>query len=50
MRQIDHFVPGQPSVASRFHDVMDPSNGEVQARVALGDAAVLAKAVAAARG
>ncbi len=49
MRQIDHFIAGDTGgVASRFGDVMDPNNGGVQARVALGDAAVLERAVQAA--
>jgi malonate-semialdehyde dehydrogenase (acetylating) / methylmalonate-semialdehyde dehydrogenase len=49
MRQIDHFIMGGAPAASRFADVMDPNNGGVQARVALGDAAVLDAAVAAAQ-
>jgi malonate-semialdehyde dehydrogenase (acetylating) / methylmalonate-semialdehyde dehydrogenase len=49
MRQIDHFIMGGTPAASRFADVMDPNNGGVQARVALGDAAVLDAAVAAAQ-
>ncbi len=48
MRQIDHFIAGPTQPASRFGDVFDPNTGEVQARVALGDAAVLKVAVAAA--
>jgi malonate-semialdehyde dehydrogenase (acetylating) / methylmalonate-semialdehyde dehydrogenase len=49
MRQIDHFISGGIGVlGSRFADVMDPNNGGVQARVALGDAAVLERAVQAA--
>jgi malonate-semialdehyde dehydrogenase (acetylating)/methylmalonate-semialdehyde dehydrogenase len=49
MRQIDHFIAGSASVTGgRFGDVMDPNNGGVQARVALGDAAVLERAVQAA--
>jgi malonate-semialdehyde dehydrogenase (acetylating) / methylmalonate-semialdehyde dehydrogenase len=46
MRQIDHFMAGGAPAASRFGDVMDPNNGGVQARVALGDATVLDAAVA----
>eukprot|EP01041_Mallomonas_annulata_P035284 gene35284-58209_t len=49
MRQIDHFISGGSGAsASRFGDIMDPNNGGVQARVALGDAAVLERAVQAA--
>ena len=49
MRQIDHFIGGGAvSSATRFGDVMDPNNGGVQARVGLGDAAVLERAVQAA--
>ena len=50
MRMIDHFIAGQ-SVASgsRHSDVFDPNTGQVQARVTLGDAATLDRAVAAAR-
>jgi len=49
MRQIDHVIAGGAGVApSRFGDVYDPNNGGVQARVALGDAAVLDRAVQAA--
>ena len=49
MRQIDHFISGGAGAsATRFGDIMDPNNGVVQARVALGDAAVLERAVQAA--
>ena len=49
MRQIDHFITGNSGMpASRFSDVMDPNAGGVQARVPLGDAAVLERAVDAA--
>ena len=49
LRQIDHFIAGTTGFAStRMGDVMDPNNGGVQARVALGDATVLEAAVAAA--
>ena len=49
MRQIDHFISGgSGGPATRFGDIMDPNNGVVQARVALGDAAVLERAVQAA--
>jgi len=37
MRQIDHFLVGGAPAASRFSDIMDPNNGGVQGRVALGD-------------
>jgi len=52
MRQIDHFLaPGAGPLPSpaRKHSVWNPSTGEVQAEVALGDAAVLDRAVAAAQ-
>ncbi len=49
MRQIDHFISGgSGTAATRFGDIMDPNNGGVQAQVALGDAAVLERAVQAA--
>ena len=53
MRQIDHFIADGSAGASggqpvRTHDVFDPNNGSVQAQVALGDAPVLDRAVAAA--
>ncbi len=49
MRQIDHFiVGGAGSAPTRFGDVFNPNDGQVQARVALGDAAVLERAVQAA--
>ena len=42
MRQIDHFiVGGSGGAAARKGDVFDPNNGGVQARVALGDQAVV---------
>ena len=51
MRDIDHFLAGagRSSGGSRFADIFDPNTGGVQARVALGDAAVLDRAVAAAQ-
>jgi len=49
MRQIDHVLAGNAPAATRFGDVFDPNAGTVQARVPLGDAAVLEAAVAAAR-
>ena len=49
MRQIDHFiVGGGGGSSSRKGDVFDPNTGAVQAQVALGDAAVLERAVQAA--
>ena len=48
MRQIEHFIMGSAQVGERFGDVFDPNTGSVQARVPLGDAAVLDVAVAAA--
>ncbi len=50
MREISHklaFTHDAP--ATRYSDVFDPNNGGVQARVALGDAALLDLAVAAAK-
>ena len=50
MRQIDHFIAGGAgAAASRKHSIWNPSTGEVQAEVALGDAGVLEWAVEAAR-
>jgi malonate-semialdehyde dehydrogenase (acetylating)/methylmalonate-semialdehyde dehydrogenase len=50
MREIGHYVNGQavPGAGSRWGEVFDPNTGEVQARVALGTAAELDKAVQAA--
>ncbi|UNK80169.1 CoA-acylating methylmalonate-semialdehyde dehydrogenase [Sphingopyxis granuli] len=48
MRQIDHHIVGGASGSSRHSDIFDPNNGGVQAAVALGDAALLDRAVAAA--
>ena len=49
MRQIDHFISGGAGAsASRFGEIMDPNNGGVQARVVLGDANILERAVQAA--
>ncbi|UVO53702.1 CoA-acylating methylmalonate-semialdehyde dehydrogenase [Sphingomonas sp. SUN039] len=49
MRVIDHFISGRAGLpAARFGDVFDPNSGAVQARVELGDAAVLDGAVQAA--
>ncbi len=50
MRQVDHFIVGGAGGKSvRHHDIFDPNQGEVQAQVPLGDAALLDKAVAAAK-
>ncbi|WP_022671914.1 CoA-acylating methylmalonate-semialdehyde dehydrogenase [Novosphingopyxis baekryungensis] len=50
MRIIDHFIAGESSGGgSRTSDVFNPNDGSVQAKVPLGDAALLDKAVAAAR-
>ncbi len=50
MRQIDHFiVGGAGGAATRQGDVFDPNSGAVQARVPLGDRALLDRAVAAAQ-
>ncbi|WP_380780875.1 CoA-acylating methylmalonate-semialdehyde dehydrogenase [Sphingomonas sp. R86520] len=48
MRTIHHFIDGTASTATptRLGDVYDPALGEVQAKVALGDAALLDEAVA----
>jgi malonate-semialdehyde dehydrogenase (acetylating)/methylmalonate-semialdehyde dehydrogenase len=49
MRFIDHLIAGGSGAApARKGDVFNPSNGTVQAQVALGDAAVLDRAVQAA--
>ncbi|MGQ0278256.1 MULTISPECIES: CoA-acylating methylmalonate-semialdehyde dehydrogenase [Sphingopyxis] len=50
MRQIDHhIVGGAGGNTGRLGDVLDPNNGGVQAQVALGDKALLDRAVAAAK-
>ena len=50
MRQLDHFIVGGASApAARTHKIWNPSTGEVQAEVPLGDAALLDRAVAAAK-
>jgi malonate-semialdehyde dehydrogenase (acetylating)/methylmalonate-semialdehyde dehydrogenase len=50
MREISHKLAGAFTGApTRFSDVFDPNNGGVQARVVLGDQAVLDFAVAAAK-
>ncbi|MGH6781096.1 MAG: CoA-acylating methylmalonate-semialdehyde dehydrogenase [Sphingomonadaceae bacterium] len=49
MRQITHkLATSLASEGTRFGDVFDPNNGQIQARVALGDQVVLDVAVAAA--
>jgi malonate-semialdehyde dehydrogenase (acetylating)/methylmalonate-semialdehyde dehydrogenase len=48
MRQIDHVIAGAVPASARFGDIFDPNAGGVQARVPLGDAAVLQAAVTAA--
>ncbi|WP_230291357.1 CoA-acylating methylmalonate-semialdehyde dehydrogenase [Croceicoccus sp. Ery5] len=46
MRTIDHFIAGGAGAATgRTHQVWNPSTGEVQAEVPLGDAALLDRAV-----
>ncbi|HEX8443300.1 MAG TPA: CoA-acylating methylmalonate-semialdehyde dehydrogenase [Allosphingosinicella sp.] len=46
MRQIDHFIGGVPHASGeRQGDIFDPNNGGVQARVGLGNAADLARAM-----
>ncbi|MGL3820336.1 CoA-acylating methylmalonate-semialdehyde dehydrogenase [Sphingopyxis sp. R3-92] len=49
MRQIDHHIVGGASGNGRLGDILDPNNGGVQAQVALGDRALLDRAVAAAK-
>jgi malonate-semialdehyde dehydrogenase (acetylating)/methylmalonate-semialdehyde dehydrogenase len=49
MRQIDHHIVGGAGGSARLGDVFDPNSGNIQARVALGDAALLERAVAAAK-
>lgn len=49
MRQVDHFIAGDSPAPTRKHKIWNPSTGEVQAEVALGDAALLQKAVDAAK-
>ena len=55
MRTINHFIAGNhdgggaSGAGGRIHDVWNPSTGDVQARVPLGDAALLDRAVAAAK-
>jgi malonate-semialdehyde dehydrogenase (acetylating)/methylmalonate-semialdehyde dehydrogenase len=50
MRQVDHFIAGGAGgSAGRKHSIWNPSTGEVQAEVALGDASTLQRAVDAAK-
>lgn len=49
MRQIDHHIVGGAGGKGRLSDIFDPNNGGVQAQVALGDRALLDRAVAAAK-
>ena len=50
MRTIDHFIAGETSGGgSRTSDVFNPNDGSVQAKVPLGDAALLDRAVDAAQ-
>ena len=50
MREIDHFIVGGSGAhAGRVSNVFDPNTGAVQAQVALGDAALLDRAVQNAR-
>ena len=51
MRAVDHFIAGKAHAGDggRVHDIWNPSTGEVQAQVALGDAALLDKAIAEAK-
>jgi len=48
VRKIDHVIAGAAPASARYGDVFDPNAGGVQARVPLGDAAVLEAAVQAA--
>jgi malonate-semialdehyde dehydrogenase (acetylating) / methylmalonate-semialdehyde dehydrogenase len=50
MRQISHVIAGETGTAgTRTGEVFDPGSGQVQAKVSLGVAADLERAVAAAR-
>ena len=50
MRTVDHFISGGAGgSAGRTHKIWNPSTGEVQAEVPLGDAALLQRAVDAAK-
>ena len=37
MRQVDHFIVGDNPATGRTHKIWNPSTGEVQAEVALGE-------------
>ncbi len=50
MRNVDHFIACETGAPTgRTHDIWNPSTGAVQAQVALGDAALLDRAVEAAK-
>ena len=49
MRQVDHFIVGDTPAPARKHSIWNPSTGEVQAEVALGDRALLYRAIATAK-
>ena len=50
MRHIDHIIAGGVSNSSgRKHQIWNPSTGEIQAEVTLGDAALLDQAIASAK-
>ncbi len=51
MRQVHHFIDGEhhQTPDARKHDIWNPSTGEVQAQVSLGDSALLDRAVATAK-
>ncbi len=50
LREIDHFIGGESySSEGRSSDVFDPNQGEVQAKVTLGTAAELERAMDAAK-
>ncbi len=51
MRSIPHFIDGSnvTQAGARTKDVFDPSTGQVQAQVALGDAALLEQAIVSAK-
>jgi len=49
MRLVNHFIVGETLAPARIGEIFDPNTGKVQGRVAMGDAAVLEAAVAAAQ-
>ena len=50
MRSISHFIDGGSSVGGgRTSDVFDPNTGQIQAKVTLGDKALLDQAVSSAK-